>query len=297
MGKFKIKDGGRYFIKLITILIIYFLAGKLSLSFAFLNIHASAIWLPTGIAFVALLRNYKFWPAIFIGAFLVNLSTPTPPLVSMGIAVGNTLEGLIIAFLTIKFAEGNKIFDKPKNVFLLLIFAIAGCVVSATIGITSLVLGNASSWNEYITSWFTWWVGDLISVFLVAPIVLSWDRKFSVFKEKPIESTLALLSIAAVGFLVFTSFSPIESADYPLPFICILPVLWIAIRLGQQAKGIGIIILTGIALYGTVNGDGPFSLASQNASLIILQIFVGVTIFTGLIITSLVKEKGSYRKK
>src|SRR5947199_8460198 len=54
----------------------YFAAGKLGLSLAFLNASASAVWLPTGLALVAvLLLGYRVWPAILVGAFLVNLTT------------------------------------------------------------------------------------------------------------------------------------------------------------------------------------------------------------------------------
>src|SRR5713101_5874106 len=82
---------------------IYFFAGKFGLSLAFLNASASPVWPPTGIALAALLLfGYRLWPAVFLGAFLVNLTTPdvvglalAPALAkSFCIAIGNTLEAL-----------------------------------------------------------------------------------------------------------------------------------------------------------------------------------------------------------
>jgi integral membrane sensor domain MASE1 len=56
-----------------AVAIVYFLAGKLGLHFAFLHASASAIWPPTGIALAAvLLFGRRIWPAIFVGAFLVS---------------------------------------------------------------------------------------------------------------------------------------------------------------------------------------------------------------------------------
>ncbi len=53
--------------------IVYFIAGKLGLSLAFLYASASPVWPPAGIALaVLLLLGYRIWPAIFVGAFLVN---------------------------------------------------------------------------------------------------------------------------------------------------------------------------------------------------------------------------------
>src|SRR5687768_16021934 len=58
------------------LIVVYFLAGKLGLQFAFLHSSATAVWPPTGIALAAvLLFGNRVAPAIFIGAFLVNITT------------------------------------------------------------------------------------------------------------------------------------------------------------------------------------------------------------------------------
>src|SRR5687768_15564934 len=81
----------------------YFCAGKFGLSLASVNVSASPVWPPTGIALAALLVwGQRLWPGVFIGAFLVNITTPesipsTMPLLiakSFGIAAGNTLEAV-----------------------------------------------------------------------------------------------------------------------------------------------------------------------------------------------------------
>ena len=57
----------------------YFVTGKLGLLLAFLHVSASPVWPPTGTALAALLLfGIRFWPAIFVGAFLVN-SRPLAP--------------------------------------------------------------------------------------------------------------------------------------------------------------------------------------------------------------------------
>src|SRR5215510_4985464 len=54
--------------------VIYLIAGKLGLMLASLHASASPVWPPAGIALAALLLlGYRAWPAIFIGAFLVNV--------------------------------------------------------------------------------------------------------------------------------------------------------------------------------------------------------------------------------
>ncbi|MGH7347328.1 MAG: MASE1 domain-containing protein, partial [Candidatus Rokuibacteriota bacterium] len=58
--------------RLVALTGVYFVAGKLGLSLAFVHASATAVWPPTGIALAALLLyGRSAWPAIFLGAFLV----------------------------------------------------------------------------------------------------------------------------------------------------------------------------------------------------------------------------------
>src|SRR4051812_8462597 len=92
--------------------IVYFGAGKLGLSFATVHSSASAVWPPTGIALAAfLLYGMRAWPAIFVGAFLVNITTAGSFATSIGIAAGNTIEGIAGAWLVQRYAGGAACFE------------------------------------------------------------------------------------------------------------------------------------------------------------------------------------------
>src|SRR5213594_3401517 len=98
--------------------LVYFVAGKFGLMLASLHASASPVWPPAGIALAAmLLLGYRVWPAIFVGAFVVNLTTAGDVVTSIAIAIGNTLEGMAGAFLVNRFAGGKKVFDRPQGVF------------------------------------------------------------------------------------------------------------------------------------------------------------------------------------
>src|SRR5256885_8935772 len=98
--------------------LIYFIAGKLSLQLAFVNPSASPVWPPAGIALAALLVfGYRVWPAIFVGAFFVNVTHAGNIFTSIGIACGNTLEAFCAAWLVNRFAGGTQAFERPQNVF------------------------------------------------------------------------------------------------------------------------------------------------------------------------------------
>src|SRR5438309_195664 len=86
----------------------YVAAGMFGLSVASVNKSASAVWPATGIALAALLvLGYRVWPAIFLGAFVVNIVTAGTVATSLGISLGNTLEGVLGCYLVRRFAGGT----------------------------------------------------------------------------------------------------------------------------------------------------------------------------------------------
>ena len=76
-----------------ALLAAYLVDGKLGLRLAFAYPSGTAVWPPTGLALAAfLILGYRVWPAIFVSAFLVNVTTAGSFATSLGIGAGNTLE-------------------------------------------------------------------------------------------------------------------------------------------------------------------------------------------------------------
>src|SRR6478609_8592142 len=156
--------------------VIYLIAGKIGLQLASLHASASPVWPPAGIALAAiLLLGYRAWPAIFVGAFLVNLTTPGDIATSVAIATGNTVEAIAGAFLVNRFAGGKNVFDRPQGVFKFALAAAISAVISPAFGVTSLALAGFADWTNYGVIWLTWWLGDTTGDLLVAPLIILWS--------------------------------------------------------------------------------------------------------------------------
>src|SRR5207247_809842 len=125
---------------------VYFCAGKFGLSLALVNPSASAVWPPAGLALAAtLLWGYRLWPGIFLGALLVNFATPGNAATDFGIAVGNTMEALLGAWLANRFAHGAKAFERARDFFkFVLPAAMVSTVLRASAGVTIYSLGCAA---------------------------------------------------------------------------------------------------------------------------------------------------------
>ncbi len=284
---------------LLVLAAIYFIAGKMGLRLAFVNSSATAVWAPTGIALATfLILGLRFWPAILLGAFLVNITTSGDPLSSLGIAMGNTLEGVAGFWLVSKFASGRRAFDRTQDVFKFsLLAAVLSTTVSATIGVTSISLRGLALWRNFGPIWLTWWLGDAVGALVVAPLLITWSaRRGRWSRGQFLEAAILLSCLVLVGQVVFGGLLPFEPKTYPLEFLCLPFLIWGAFRLGPRGATLATIALSGVAIRGTLLGFGPFARGTPNESLLLLQAFMGVTAVMGLALAALVLERARYEE-
>ena len=281
--------------------IVYFAAGKLGLSLALVNASATAVWPPTGIALAALLVfGYRAWPGIFLGAFLVNLTTAGSVATSLGIACGNTLEGLAGTWLLLRFASGPRAFLRSRDIFRAAPLAgILSTTISATIGTASLSLGGLAGRGELGSIWLTWWLGDAAGDLIVAPLALLWmlgpPPRWGRFRS--LEAALLALCVGFVGLVVFGDLYPPGPTAYATGFICFPLLVWPAFRFSQRETVTVAALLSAIAVVGTLRGTGPFAHAAPNDSLLLLQSFMSILTLTALAIAAEVSERKEYETK
>ena len=278
----------------VVLTLVYFVAGKLGLKLAFLQASASPVWPPAGIALGALLVfGYRTWPAIFVGAFLVNVTTAGNVTTSLVIAAGNTLEAICGAWLVNRFASGIRVFDRSRDVFKFAFAAAASTVISPTVGVTGLMLAGFVDWTRYGAVWVTWWLGDATGDLIFAPVVILWaigpPPRWN--RNKAFEVGLLLLLLVALGEAIFGGWFPINAKNYPIAFICGPIVIWMAFRMSQRETATGIFIVSAIAIWGTLQNFGPFVMETQNQSLLILQIATAVLTLTAMALAAGMAER------
>jgi signal transduction histidine kinase len=277
---------------LVALAVAYFLAGKLGLHFAFVHASASAVWPPTGIALAAmLLFGRRTWPAVFVGAFFVNFTTSGSIVSTLGIAVGNTLEAIIGASLVARYAGGRRAFERPRDYLrFVLLGGLLGTAVSATIGVTSLVVSGEAAKSAFGAIWLTWWFGDAAGALIVTPVLVLWatGASFAALRAQPFEAVLLLAVVAVTGALVFAHG---ELSRHPLPFLCIPPLIWAAFRFGRREVATSVALLSAIATWATVRGAGPFTTGNDNESLLLLQSFMATIAVLTMPVAALVWER------
>jgi integral membrane sensor domain MASE1/anti-sigma regulatory factor (Ser/Thr protein kinase) len=264
----------------------YYASAKLGLQLAFENESVTAVWPPTGIALAALvLGGRQLWPGVLLGAFLANVTTDVPVYTAAGIAVGNTLEAVVGAWLLDRFGFRPSLL-RLRDVFALAVLAGAvSTAVSATIGIASLAVGDSLSGGA-VSAWRLWWLGDmggdLVVASLIFVLVTHWP-----YRDLPgsaVEAIAVIAALTGIGLVVFTHETP--AAYLTFPFIA-----WAALRFLQPGATVAAAALATLAVAFTVNDSGPFVRPSQDASLLLAQSFSAIVGLTGLILATVTSQR------
>jgi diguanylate cyclase (GGDEF)-like protein len=275
--------------------VVYFGAAKLGLRYAFVHPSATAVWAPTGISLAALLIfGVRVWPGIFLGAFLANLTTAGTVLTSLGIAAGNTLEGVAGCYMVKRFAHGHHVFERAQDIFkFAFLVGMVSTAISATIGVTTLTLGGFARWETFGPIWRTWWLGDAVGAVVVTPLVLLWRENphLDWSRKRLVELVLLLLGLSSTAWIVFGGRFHSQLRNYPLEYICVPFLIWAAYSFGRRKAATATCILAGIATWGTLHGFGPFSGENPNTSLLLAQSFIGIVAITSLALAAEVTER------
>lgn len=273
----------------------YFIAGKLGLKLAFANPSATAVWPPTGIALTAFLfLGYRVWPGVFLAAFVTNLTTAGTIATSLGIAMGNTLEGILGAYLVKRFASGLSAFEHTIDVLkFAFCAAMLSTAVSATWGVTSLALARYAKWGDYGNVWLTWWMGDAAGDLVLAPAFILWliDPRLRYTAKQLVEAGLSLILLLATGEMAFGGLSSLARSHYSLEFLCVPVLIWVSLRFDRRIAATSVVLLSALAIRGTLLGFGPFVGKTPNDALILLQAFMAVCAVMTMTLATAVSER------
>jgi signal transduction histidine kinase/integral membrane sensor domain MASE1/ActR/RegA family two-component response regulator len=286
---------------LLLLIGLYVLSGKLGLALALVNRSATAVWPPTGLALAALLvLGTRAWPAVFAGAFLVNLTTAGSIATSLAIAGGNTLEAVVGAALVRRWAGGQRAFGRAPDIFRFVPAAALATAISATVGTATLLLGGLAVSADGVRIWTTWWLGDLTGALLVAPLVLLWsaEPRAAWSPRRTVEAAALLLVIVAIAAVSFLgTFADLGIRNTPLTFLFLPPLVWAAFRFGPRETATAVALLSGLAVSGTLRGFGPFAALPGNEALLVLQCFMATLSVTSVTMAALVRERASAHER
>ena len=247
-----------------------------------------------------LLWGPRVWPGIVAGSVLVNVAVAvTMPdavfgamsvVVAFAIAVGSTVQALVCAAAIQRWVGVPQMFESGRATLLFTGTAAAACLIASSWGVASLSVAGIIRQDQFLDSWQTWWLGDLIGMVVFAPVFLTWRQSLQLGRRQwrfaELIASFALLALSTAA--VFLAPSPGAGVTSPLTFLPLPCLVWIAFRFRPSGVALAICVFSLIGIAATATGSGPFGGERTSQSLLALQAFIGLTAVMALTLASAV---------
>ena len=275
---------GNWWAESVVIAFAYVFLARFALRVETVGHFATLMWPPSGLAISVLLgRGPRLTPALWVAAFVVNVWSGATPFVAAGIACGSALEAAAALALLRRVRGFDLSLARVGDVLALALSSLAGAVISATVGVGSLLLAGALDTQIAIDTWRSWWLANVLGAFLTAPLVLTW-WSLGFFPRQRLwrHEFLAVLALALLSGLLAWA-----SVGMSRPWLLFPLLLLAAVRFGPRGAASVIAATTGGTIVGLIRHHDDADLRLQLSE---LQLFTAFTSVTFLVMGALAAE-------
>ncbi len=285
-------DAPTFLAWLLIVTLLYVAAARSGLMLAVVGSTVTLVWAPSGIALAALL---VFGPrmalGVGLGAFIANAWTGIPATAALAIALGNTLEAAVGALLLVRLLHFGTRLETLRDVFLLIgVAALFSTMLSTVVGVATLAWIGTISLADYATVGLKWWLGDMMGVLVVTPLLLlllARPLRAPTWREA-LELACLLTALVLLSLKIFGA-TEYAARGYYATSLAIFPfVIWGALRFDQWGASLVTLVVAALAVWGTAHGTGPFAVDQAVDSLVRWCAFAIVTAVTGLLLAATV---------
>lgn len=238
---------------------------------------------PPGLSLaLLLLLGLRYWPALFFAALLAELlvrglPAPWPYTVLSSFFLAACYAGAAALLRGPLHFEAN--FRTLRDLLVFLLVVSCGAFLAAIGYVSIYTYAGIAPEHAYLPNLLRFWVGDLIGIMVVTPLILAHaGKEFPL--SKPGKETLAQgASLLLVLWLIFG----LEFTDeFKFFYLLFLPLIWIAMRHGIQGATLALLVsqlgLIGAVLLGSHHTTAVVELQLLMLALAITGLFLGMAV-------------------
>ncbi len=273
---------------------LYVVSGVWGLGLSGANERVTLVWIPSGISLAALLLVGPWLlPGVAAGAiavFLINIQFQNP-WTSLLVGAGNSLEALAGWWLLRRLMRFDCSMSRLNDAAgLVFVAAPLAPLVAAGCGAAALCLGGLHTWAVFWDVAAKWYVGDAMSILVIAPVVITWlerpRRYVGNWKEAAVVIALVLIAAASV----FIQVGKFRQSGFPVAFLLLPLVVWGATRMSPRGASLLSLLLTVAAGLSTLSHRNTQDPATFSESLRLFWAFVGVVSGTAVCLAAAAEE-------
>jgi diguanylate cyclase (GGDEF)-like protein len=252
------------------------------------------IWLANGVLLAILLRSRSaMWPVYLLSSLIAGMAgvflAGFPVAFALRLPAVNTMEVALSLTLLRQCLGTSYDLSEPRVLWhFALIATVLSPFLSAVLSALLFMFLSAGHLNEavFIGVFFSHALGTII----ITPVILSLQKQ----ELSKLFTRRKLPAIASFGLLIGLTSVVFIQTRYPLLFLVYPPLVLVVCLFSLPGGAIGLFVMTIIAIYFTLHGDGPMTLihsATGYERIIVLQLFAAVAAILVLVLSAILAER------
>lgn len=279
----------------------YSLAAKIGFALTFQPNPISVLWPPNALLLAALLLTpTRLWWLVFAAALpahlVVELESGVPTAMVLGWFVSNCAEALFGA-ACIRALVGEQLrFDSFRHVGFFLLFGVLAAPFASSFLDAAFVKLVGWGQVDYASLVRRRFFSNALAALALVPAIVTWATKGpawvrTVSVRRAVEPAAFLAGLLLVSIGVFQETEAAWSTTPALLYVPLPLLLWAALRLGPLAVSLGLLMITGFAVWGAIHGLGPFVAGSAEENALAVQLFLIVIGVPNLLLVAGLEER------
>jgi len=268
------------FVRFLLVTITYFILAKICLTFGITHGNVSPLWIPAGIAIAVMVRwGYPVTPGIWLGTFLVVLTTGITPVTAALLGIGNCVEAIIFLVLFRQYQTEPFSMSNPLHIFRLCSIVSISCLFASLFGAFSLHFLGYLPIEALPLNLFTWWLGDFSGIILITPLLITSHRILDplIQKEKWIEMMGYFIMLIPASYLMF---------QMGMSYLFLIFIMYAVFRFSFFFVFLTLVVGDVIAIIPAMTAVGGSSFSPID--LLSIQLFISITALVALFLNAVV---------
>ena len=268
----------------------------LSLTFARSAGMVAALWGAAGVAVAVWLRTSRgrvydlsFGGLIAAGIAAGNLLAGNSVELTVMFTVANMMEICLAVLLARRFAPTLNLASVQGAWRFLLVAAVIAPIPAAAFASGMLWWLTGA---DFLASAKTWWFGHALSIAVLSSFGLALTKREIARYRVPARAIEAVVLLGGLTFLCFMVFS---QQQLPIGFVTMPFLLLIAVRLRMLGVTAALVIISILAVGGTMRGFGPYAVAFEGSDRALMaQLLVLFGYLPIMLVAALLEERDRF---
>ena len=278
----------------------YYVATQIAWALCFPDSKVSLFFPPHAVLVsILLLVPIRQWWAYTLAAasahFLATQQADWPPLYALHCEVFDAVQNVATAAGILIFIKSPLKALTLRDAMIFVLIAVVVIPFGTAFWGAAFTVSNGFG-THYWIEWRNLGISNAVTSVVLVPALLLGAYHLIVTRPKVssrrfLEATLLGACTVGVGILVFDQTPAGQGTSPPLLYLTIPPLIWAALRFGLGGISVSMLIITFLAIWGTMRGHGPFLNETPVENALALQLFLLMTATPLMLLAVVIEEE------